>query len=71
VHKLSVSVRLSSDAALAVKRDRPDLFTQKYSSFASKIFIHPCKPLQSRRGVTQLGEPGEMMTDHGFSLLLL
>jgi hypothetical protein len=41
------------------------------SSFASKIFIHPCKLLQSRRGVTQLGEPGEMMTDHGFSLLLL
>jgi hypothetical protein len=45
--------------------------TNSDSSFASKIVIHPWKLLQSRRGVTQLGEPGKMMTDHGFSLLLL
>jgi hypothetical protein len=32
---------------------------------------HSMELLQSRRGVTQLGEPGEMMTDHGFPLLPL
>jgi len=52
------------------KSHRPRLL-KRGSSFASKIFIHPWKQLQSRRGVTQLGEPGEMMTDHGFSLLLV
>src|SRR5262245_45537561 len=44
-----------------LKQDRRDLFTQ-ILQFCLENLIHPWKLLQSRRGVTQLGEPGEMMT---------